>query len=172
MQNEKRGVLSTVEVYIDMLINLASIVTAYLFVVMIRWDDGISVDITDSLAIIIIFANILAASLVYHILNLYKPSRYQRHFRSFPVVFKVNFIYFGALAVITAFVARAGYKQMILTWILFAAFLSTVFLTFKRHIIRLISETLRDKKYHMRKVIIIGDNTTTAADYDNVSHSI
>ncbi len=165
MQNEKRGVLSTFEVYIDMLINLASIVTAYLFVVMIRWDEGISVDITDSIAIIIIFANILAASFVYHILNLYKPSRYQRHFKSFPVVFRANFVYFGALAVITAFVARAGYKQMILTWILFAAFLSTVFLTFKRHIIRIVLQALRDKKYHMRKVIIIGDNTTTAADY-------
>ena len=136
MQNEKRGVLSTFEVYIDMIINLVSIVTAYLFVVMIRWDEGISVNITDSIAIIIIFANILAASLVYHILNLYKPNRYLRHFKSFPVVFRVNFVYFGTIAVITSFVARAGYKQMILTWILFAAFLSTAFLTFKRHIIR------------------------------------
>ena len=171
MQSEKRGVLSTVEAYIDMLINLVAIVMSYLFVKMINWGEEINnIYITHPVALIIIFANVLCASFVYLIFNFYKPNRYQHHFRSFPLVFKGNFIYFGTLAVITAFVCRPGYRQIILFWIFFSAFLSTSFLTFKRHIIRLILHLFRKKQYHLRKVIIIGDNTATAQAYvDEIS---
>jgi len=168
MQYERRGVLSTVEAYIDMLINLGAIVISYLFIKMINWGEEIeSIYISHPVTIIIIFGNVLCASFVYHILNFYKPNRYLRHFRSFPLVFKGNFIYFGALAVITTFVARPGYRQIILFWILFSAFLSTSFLTFKRHVIRLTLQLLRKKRYHLRRVIIVGDNTATAQAYVN-----
>ena len=168
MHNERRGVLSTVEAYIDMLINLGSIVISYLFIKMINWGEEINdIYISHPITIIIIFGNVLCASFVYHILNFYKPNRYLRHFRSFPLVFKGNFVYFGALAVITVFVARPGYRQIILFWMLFTAFLSTAFLTFKRHVIRITLQLLRSKQYHLRKVIIVGDNTATAQAYVN-----
>lgn len=160
--------MSTIEAYIDMLINLSSIVISYIFLVMINWGEEIGgISIAHPVTIIIIFGNVLCASFVYHILNFYKPNRYVRHFRSFPLVFKGNFVYFGALAVITAVVARPGYRQIVLFWILFAAFLSTAFLTFKRHVIRITLQLLRKKQYHLRKVIIVGDNTATAQAYVN-----
>lgn len=168
MQNEKRGVLSTIEAYIDMLINLSAIVISYLFIKMINWGEEIgSIYITHPLALILIFANVLCASFVYLVLNFYKPNRYLHHFRSFPLVFKGNFVYFGFIAVITAFVAKPGYRQIVLVWLFFSAFLSTAFLTFKRHVIRITLEVLRRKQYHLRKVIIVGDNTATARDYVN-----
>ena len=168
MHSERRGILSVVEVYIDMLINLGAIAISYLFIKMINWGEEINkIYISHPVTLIIIFGNVICASFVYLIFNFYKPNRYQRHFRSFPLVFKGNFFYFGTLSVITAFVAQPGYRQIILFWILFSAFLSTAFLASKRHAIKLVLQLLRKKQYNLRRVIIVGDNTATARAYVN-----
>ena len=164
MQNENRGILSAVESYIDMLINVIAILISYLFVVMLKWID-VTINITHPYAIIVIFANVLVASFVYHIMNLYKPARYLRPFRSFPQVFNANAVFFGTNTIITTFVARPGYRQFLLFWILFSAILSTIFLTFKRHVIKAVLQVLREKQYNLRKVILIGDNAQTAQSY-------
>lgn len=164
MHNGKQGVFATVEAYIDMLMNLIAILMGYVFIVMIDWGDEL-IDITHPMAIIIIFFNVLLSSFIYHVLDLYRPMRYMKPYRSFPEVFKVNTVYFGLITVITAFVTRPGYRQVILFWILFSAIISTAFLTFKRHIIKVVLQILRAKQYHLRKVIIIGDNTAAAVDF-------
>ena len=165
MPNEKRGVFTALEAFIDMIITLISILMGYLLVMMINWGDEMIINVVHPVAIIIIFFNMLVASFIYHIMNLYKPMRYLRPYRSFPAVFRANCVYFGIMTVITAFVVRPGYRQIILFWILFAAIISTSFLTFKRHVIKVFLQVLRKKQYHLRKVIIIGDNTATAVDY-------
>ena len=162
MQNESRGVFTTIENFIDMLINLIAFIVSYVFVLMVE-DPKIS--FVHPVTIAILFFNLMASSFTYHILNLYRSSRYMKPFRSFPEVFKVNLVYFGTMAVITTFITRTGYRQFVLLWILFSAVMSTAFLTFKRHIIKVVLLALRSKQYHLRKVIIIGDNTATAADY-------
>ena len=147
MQNEKRGVISTFENYFDMLINLGAILISYLFIKMIKWGESIKqIYISHPVAIIIIFGNLICASFIYHVFNVYKPNRYHGNFRSFPIIFKANFFYFGALAIITVFLARPGYKQIVLTWIFLSAFLSTSFLSFKRHIIKITLQLLRKKQ--------------------------
>ncbi len=164
MQNDRRGILSMLEAYFDMFINLIAILMSFMFIAMVEWNIELP-DITHPSAVIVIFANLLFASFVYHTMNLYRPTRYARRFRSFPEIFKVNFVYFGIIAVLTTFIARPGYRQLILFWILGAAVFSTAFLTFKRHVIRLVIQGMRSRQYHLRKVIIIGDNTRTAIDY-------
>jgi len=164
MQNEKRGVFTTIEAYIDMLINLVAILMGYLFIIMIDWG-GEAINIAHPIAIAIIFLNMLTSSFIYHVMNLYRPTRYMKPFRSFPEVFRVNCVYFGIITILTAFIARPGYRQIVLFWILFAAVISTSFLTFKRHVIKVVLQLLRSKQYHLRKVIIIGDNAATAVDY-------
>ena len=162
MQNESRGVFSTLENYIDMLINLIAFIVSYVLVLMI---DEPRIELVHPATIIILFLNMLASSFAYHTMNLYRHSRYMKPFRSFPEIFKVNVVYFSIIAAITAFVARPGYRQFVLFWILFSFLVSTAFLTFKRHAIKVVLFTLRSKQYHLRKVIIIGDNTATAAQY-------
>ncbi len=162
MQNENRGVFSAFETYIDMLINMIAFIISYIFVIMI---EGQRVELANPVTIVILFFNMLACSFVYHMLNVYRPSRYMKPYRSLPEIFKVNFVYFGTLAIISAFVTRIGYRQFIMFWILFSAIISTAFLTFKRHIIKVILALLRSRQYHLRKVIIVGDNTAAAADY-------
>ena len=164
MQNEKRGIFTAIETYIDVLINLGSVFMGYLFILMINFDTS-PVRILHPYTLAVIFANLLLSSFVYHIMNLYQQGRYMRPYRSFPAVFKANCVYFGALTAITAFVTRPGHRQIILFWILFTAVISTAFLTFKRHLIKVVLQALRKNQYHLRKVIIIGDNTATAIDY-------
>ena len=165
MPNEKRGIFTSIESFIDMLLNLVSILMGYLLVMMINWGEEMIINVAHPVAIIIIFCNMLISSFIYHIMNLYQSMRYLRPFRSFPAVFHANCVYFGIMTVITAFVARPGYRQIILFWILFAAIISTAFLTFKRHLIKVALQILRKKQFHLRKVIIIGDNTANAVEF-------
>lgn len=162
MQNENRGVFSAFETYIDMLINMIAFLISYIFVIML---EGPKVELANPVTVVILCFNMLASSLVYHMLNVYRPSRYMKPYRSFPEIFKVNSVYFGALAAVSAFITRIGYRQFIMFWILFSAIISTAFLTFKRHIIKVVLALLRSRQYHLRKVIIIGDNTAAASDY-------
>ncbi len=164
MQNDNRGILSAIESYIDMLINVIAILIAYLFTMMLKWMNT-SVPITHPYTVMIIFVNVLLGSFIYHIMNLYKPARYLRPFKSFPMIFNANAIYFGINAIITAFIARPGYRQFVLFWLLFTAIISTAFLSFKRHLINVVLQALRERQYHLRKVIIIGDNAATASSY-------
>ncbi len=164
MPIKNRGIMSILENYIDMVINTISYFVGYVFVIMI-FGDKITINLVHPITIAILFGNLLVASFVYHSFGLYKLNRYVKTFRSFPAVMQSNLAYFGTMAVITAFVARTGYKEFVLFWILFSAIASTSFLTFKRHSIKVIIRALRKKQYHLRKVIIIGDNTNTAADY-------
>ena len=162
MQNESRGVFSTLENYLDMLINLIAFIVSYVLVLMI---DEPKIEILHPVTIAILFLNLLASSFVYHTMNLYRPTRYIRPFRSLPEILKVNLVYFGILMIISVIVTRPGYKHFVLFWVIFSFLVSTAFLTFKRHAIRAVLYALREKKYNLRKVIIIGDNTATAAQY-------
>lgn len=162
MGNGNRGVFSALESYIDMLINLIAFFVGYIFVVMIEEP---KVDIFHPVTIAVIFGNLLVSSMTYHALNLYRQLRYMKPFRSIPEILKVNAVYFGALTAISAFLTRPSYKQFILFWILFSAIASTAFLSFKRHLIKVLFAIFRARQYHLRKVIIIGDNTTAAVDY-------
>lgn len=162
MSKENRGLFSALENYLDMLINLLAILVSYVFVIMFK---GQKFAISHPLAIILLFVNVLVASLVYHAMNIYTPSRYMKPYRSFPAIFKANCVYFGANTIIATFLTRSEYRSFVLFWILFSAILSTAFLTFKRHAIKALLHLMRSHQYHLRKVIIIGDNTATAVDY-------
>ena len=162
MHNGNRGIFSMIESYIDMLINTFSIIVGYVFVLLI---DEQKIILADPKTIVVIFVDVLLLSFCGHAFGLYKPNRYTRTFRSFPAVFETNAVFFGTMAIVTAFIARPGYKEFVLLWILFTAFSSTAILTFKRHGIKSVMKLLFKKNFHLRKVIIIGDNTQTAADY-------
>ena len=162
MPNRSKGILSLIENYIDILLNISAFLIGYVFVIMLYEP---IIDVAHPITICILFANTLLSSVTYHALNLYSPTRYVKTFRSFPAVLRANLLYFGSMATIAAFVTRTGYKEFILFWILFSAIISTAFLTSKRHLIRMVLTVLREKRYNLRKVIIIGDNTAAAADY-------
>lgn len=153
------------ETYVDMFLNLIAILIAYFFTIMIHAEVKIPLD--SPYTVIVIAIQLLLSSFTYHALNVYRPMRYMKPYHSFPEPFRANLVYYGGMSVIAAFMTREGYKSFILTWLLLAAVVSTAFLTFKRHLIKSVLVAFRAKQYHLRKVIIVGDNTSAAAEYIN-----
>ncbi|MBQ8689806.1 MAG: undecaprenyl-phosphate glucose phosphotransferase [Clostridia bacterium] len=163
MQNERRGILDIIEVYIDMLLTLVAILVSYFFAVMIISEEIVPLD--SPITVMLIALQLLMSSFVYHALNMYRPTRYQRRYHSFPEALRANLVYYGAMALIIAFVAREGYRGFFLYWVLFAAIMSTAFLTFKRHLIKTVLNAVREKQFNLRKIIIVGDNAYSAKEY-------
>ena len=163
MQNNNRGFLAIMETYIDMIINIVAIFASYVLTVLIFQVEVIP--LFNAVTVAIIFANILLISFTYNLLNMYRANRYAKTYHSFPEVLRANLIYFGIMAAISAVATAEAYRAFVLIWILFVFIMSTAFLTFKRHIIKVVLKTWRSGHYNLRKVIIVGDNTQTAAHY-------
>ena len=164
MHNENRGFLSTIETYVDMLINLVAFLVAYVLTILIEGEAALTFE--SPYTITIIFVNVLLASFVYHAFNLYRITRYMGKFHSFLEIFKVNLIYFGVVTLVAAlWDIREGFGHFVIVWLALTAVLSTAFITFKRHTIKVILKSRNIKNYNLKKVIIVGDNSKTAADY-------
>ena len=163
MPNGRRGMLDIIETYIDMIINLIAMLIAYVFTVIIHTEKV--VEISDPIVIIVILVQLMLSSFVYHALNMYRPTRYMKNYRSLPEALRANLVYYGATSVIVAFVAAEQYANFFLIWELITAIISTAFLTFKRHLLKSLLSLIRSRRYNLRKIIIVGDNTQAAREY-------
>ena len=163
MPNGRRRIANIVETYIDILANIIAIIISYFFAIMIREEQV--VPLNNPVTLLLIALNLLCITFVYTTLNMYRPNRYARKFRSVYEPLRANLLYYGALAAIIAFVTEDGYTDFFLYWTLLAFILSTAFLTFKRHLIKTLIASWRTRKIALRKIIIVGDNTVSAKEY-------
>ena len=163
MPNGRRRIANIVETYIDILANIIAIIISYFFAIMIREEQV--VPLNNPVTLLLIALNLLCITFVYTTLNMYRPNRYARKFRSIYEPLRANLLYYGALAAIIAFVTEDGYTDFFLYWTLFAFILSTAFLTFKRHLVKTLIASWRTRKIALRKIIIVGDNTVSAKEY-------
>ena len=163
MPNGRRRIANIVETYIDILANIIAIIISYFFAIMIREEQV--VPLNNPVTLLLIALNLLCITFVYTTLNMYRPNRYARKFRSIYEPLRANLLYYGALAAIIAFVTEDGYTDFFLYWTLLAFILSTAFLTFKRHLIKTLIASWRTRKIALRKIIIVGDNTVSAKEY-------
>ena len=163
MQN--RSFFATLESYLDTVINILALAVSYVFVLFFDSYTDIIVPLVNPLTLAICFGNILVLSFTYHLFGIYRSTRYMKQFRSIPEILKVNSVYFGLAMLVTVFSTRESYLYFVMFWYLFWFFTSTAFLTFKRHIIKTVLRSLRKRQFHLRKVIIIGDNSQTAREY-------
>lgn len=163
MPSSRRGILDIIETYIDMIINLISMLIAYVFTIMIFAKQVVV--LTDPVTIIVIMVQLILTSFTYHALNMYRPTRYMKSYHSLPEALRANLIYYGIGALVMAFILKGEEQNFYLVWQLIITVLSTAFLTFKRHLIKSILTTVRSHRYHLRKIIIVGDNTQAAKEY-------
>lgn len=163
MPNNRRRIANIVETYVDILLNIIAIVISYFFAIMIREEQV--VPLNSPVTVMLIALNLLMLTFVYTTLNFYRPNRYARKFRSIYEPLRANLLYFGGMAAVIAFVSREGYTDFFLYWTLFTFLLSTALLTFKRHLIKTVVLSLRSRHVHLRKIIIVGDNTANAKEY-------
>jgi FlaA1/EpsC-like NDP-sugar epimerase len=147
-----------------MLINLAAFLVAYVITALIEGQATLTFE--SPYTVSIIFLNVLLASFVYHAFNFYRRTRYMGKIHSFLEIFKVNFIYFGIMTLLSAlWDVKEGYGKFVVIWIATSGVLSTAFIAFKRQTIKAILKSRNSRNYNLKKVIIVGDNSRTAADY-------
>ena len=163
MQNQQKGVLDIVEGYIDMLLNLLSILMAYFFTVTIFGETVLL--LSGIRTMLFIFATSFTSYLVYHLMNLYKLSRYRALTRFLPRVINANFVLYGLVEILVAFVTTDKVRNFLLVWVLIAAVISTAMIAFKIRFIRAILALFRTNQYNLRRIIVVGDNATSAAEY-------
>ncbi len=163
MPNNRLRIANIVETYVDILFNIIAIIISYFFAIMILGEQV--VPLSSPITVLLIALNLLLLTFVYTTFNMYRPNRYARKFRSIYEPLRANLLYFGGMAAVIAFVTREGYTEFFLYWALFTFVLSTAFLTFKRHLIKTVAISLRAKRYHLRKIIIVGDNAANIKEY-------
>ncbi len=163
MQNQQKGVLDIVEGYIDMILNLLSILMAYFFTVTIFGDAIVS--LSDPRTIAFMLATSFSSYLIYHLMNMYKLSRYRALHRFLPRVINANFVLYGIAEIIVAFITTDKGRIFLLIWVLISAVIATAVIAFKIRFIRAMLALFRTNQYNLRRIIVVGDNATSAAEY-------
>ena len=124
-----------------------------------------TVDFLSHYTIIGVVVATILSSLTYQALNLYHPIiMHKRYSVTFEII-RANILYYGAVAFIMAVFAEDGIRRFLLVWVLICATISSAFLIFKRHIIRDIVRMLHKKQFHLKKIILIGNNAAAAKEY-------
>lgn len=167
---ERKGLLATVESYVDIFLNIGAMLIAYFFAFIVKGDtlivDGVNtVSLSEMWTIVGIIAQALAASFVYHVSGLYAATRYQRKYPLVRMIIRANLIYYGIAAVTVLIFAADLYRPFFLYWSLFACVLSAALVIFKCRIIRRLLKAFRSRSYTVKRVIIVGDNSDSAKDY-------
>ena len=163
MQNQQRSLFDLLEGYIDMLINLISILMAYFFAFMAFGE--LVVPINNPRPMIFVGAVSFISYLVYHLMNIYRPSRYRTKMRIWPRIINANFILYGIVEILMLITVEDESRKFFFCWMVIAAVISTVMLVFKCRLIRAFLGAFRKKQYNLRRIIIVGDNATSAAEY-------
>lgn len=150
------------DAYFDMFVTLASIYISYLFSMLFTPP---TVDFLSHYTIIGVVVVTILSSLTYQALNLYHPVIMHKKYSVTFEIIRANILYYGIIAFIIAVFAEDGIRRFLLVWVLICATLSTAFLIFKRHIIRDIVRMLHKKQFHLKKIILIGNNAAAAREY-------
>lgn len=163
MQNQNRGILDIVEGYIDMLINLISMLMAYFFTIMAF--DGVVISLTNPRPMAFVVSVPFASYFIYHLMNLYASSRYRTRHHFLPRIINANFVLYGFVEIIIALATEDISRRFFAVWLLFAAIISTAAIAFKCRMIKTFLAAFRRKQYNLRRIIVVGDNAASAAEY-------
>ena len=163
MQNQSRGILDVVEGYIDMLINLISMLMAYFFTIMAF--DEVVIPLLNPKPIAFVASVSFASYFIYHLMNLYALARYRTRHRFLTRIINANFVLYGMVEIIIALATEDISRRFFAVWILFAIIISTAVLLFKCRVIKSFLAAFRRKQYNLRRIILVGDNAASAAEY-------
>ena len=157
------GILGALENILDMFINAASLVMA--FVVTVLFIKPVIVTLDSPYTIIAIFVSVILQSFLFMAFDLYRPIPFVKASSLLANIIRVNIIYLAMLELSTFFLAPETDKYFIALWAAIALLISTVILVSKKNLIIAVIRVFRKKQYNLRRVIIIGDNTATAQDF-------
>ena len=163
MYNTRNNIWSTVENGVDMCLNIASLAVAYMFATLFRVPETVSSNVPRT--IIIIFLVVLLQSFVFQSLNLYRSVPFINPNYILGKIVRANLIYYLIVDGITLALFDES-RDFMFIWMLISAIISTAVLLFKKRIIIYFVGLIRKRRhYTLRRVVIVGDNSYTAAEF-------
>ncbi len=156
--------LVTIENFLDMFLNIAAFVMAFILAPLFKVAPT-ELSLSSSYTIVSIFLTVVAQSFTFLALNLYRRIPFVRPARLLWDIIKVDTIFFVGLEAVVLALVRDSERKFVFVWILVAFVISLGLLLFKKNLIISLAKFFRRGQYNLRKVIIVGDNTATAADF-------
>ncbi len=168
--SKNRNLFATLENGLDIFLNLASIIMAYMFAILLNeliYKEPGNMALESPRTLFSIFIVIMLQSFVFMIFNMYSTQPYARASRSGWRIIRVNIFYYILVELAAMFVySYSDQKQkFVFIWVIVAAIISTAVLTFKRRMARRFSAFFNKQSYNLRKIILVGDNTATVQDF-------
>ena len=161
--SRNRNLFATLENGLDIFLNLASIIMAYMFAILFH-DPGKMV-IESPRTLFTVFVVVMLQSFVFMIFNMYSTQPYLRASRSGWRIVRVNLFYYLLVECAAVLIYSGEKQEFAFIWAIAAAIISTAVLTFKRRMARRFSAFFNRRSYNLRKVILVGDNTATVQDF-------
>lgn len=166
--NTRGNMLSALENGFDMLLNLVAMLVGYLFAILCT-----GTDFDSFTSAVIVFSAIIVSSLIYQACDIDRHTTTIVNARDAVPIIKANVCLFGLFAISALIFLSGDMRIFVLVWFVFSAVISTALLIFKTRSFTAINRILHKNSFKVRKVIIVGDNTATAAAFvkDATSHS-
>lgn len=163
MRNDNRSIFATIENFIDLFLNAAAFAMAFILTPLFESPTGLTLD--SPYTIIAIFVTVVVQAFVFLAFNVYEPIPFVRASKLLWKIAKVNLAFFAVLATIALIITRQSESRFVLFWVLLSFVISTGILVFKKNLIISLAKIFRKSRFNLRKVIVVGDNTATAADF-------
>ena len=157
-----RGILVALENVVDIILNLLAMVASYMVAIIFIEPTVVFYDPT---TIVLIFLALLLSFLVYNSAGIYDFEPFVRMRQIIAVIVRANVVFFGSIVLLVALFGENHGKEFLVLWLVSCAFFSTSMLIVKKQLTTKISIAISKSKYKIKRVIIVGDNTTTSGDF-------
>lgn len=164
MRNDNaRSIFATIENFIDLFLNAAAFAMAFILTPLFQVPTELSLD--SPYTLISMFVTVVIQAFVFLALNTYQPIPFVRASKLLWHIVKVNVVFFAVLEMVVLVMVRETEKDFVFVWVLLSFIISTAILVFKKNLIISLAKFFRRTRFNLRKVIVVGDNTATAADF-------
>ena len=161
--NKNRSLWATLEIGLDIIINLGAVVMAYILTLTILKSPE-NVFLESPKTVLAIFSVVIVQSFISMLFRLYDMQRLRHVYRYLRIVM-INLPYYTIVLVITQLVLSEEKLRFVFIWVVLAMLISCGLLFFKLSIILRILKFIKKRNFSLRKVILVGDNTATVEEF-------
>ena len=165
MRTERPGIFYLIENFVDIVLNFSIMIVSYMLTVVIM--NSAPVNIFNYTVILPMFVSVLLLSFIYQTFNIYRPVPHVRVSHFIHHIIRANCIFFSLAVILNSIFLEGTERRFVFAWIAVFTVISTAFLLLKKRIIVNIILAWRKNRFKLQKVIIVGDNVTTAREYIN-----
>ena len=165
MKSERPGIFYLLENFIDIVLNFAIMIASYMLTVVVM--NNAALNIFEYTVILPMFVSVLLLSFIYQAFNIYRPVPHVRVSHFIHHIIRANCVFFSVAVILNSIILEGEERKFVFVWIAIFTVISTAFLLLKKRIIVNIILAWRKNQFKLQKVIIVGDNVTTAKEYIN-----